>query len=91
MARKSLIVIVASMISLIGVGVWAQQQRLPWLGPPPERPQRLTLRPEVLSGENIGVRLTGTLDQNGRIQGTLVVKVNGQWVDVLSAPVGAAK
>jgi hypothetical protein len=38
----------------------------------------------VIFGENVGIRVTGPSDRTGSVQGTLVVKVNGRWVDVVS-------
>ena len=79
MARRAVIIIVASVFSLIGAGVWAQMAP----GPGTHRYQRLAIPPEVLSGENLGVRVAGGLEPDGKIKGTLVVKINGDWVDVL--------
>ena len=76
MARKS-IVLVVLVLSLISVGVWAQTRR---------DPTAPTVMPGVLlSGENVGVRVTGPSDKSGKVTGTLVVKINGQWVDVTSS------
>ena len=85
MARRLVIVVVASIISLVGVGVWAQR--------PTPHPafQRLTLPDDVRSGEDIGVRLIGAVNPDGRIKGAIVVKLNGQWVDVVPTPVGAGR
>lgn len=94
MARRLVIVVVASVLSLLGAGVWAQNRQPPILGPAaPPHPmyQHLTIPPEVLSGENLGVRVAGALDQDGKIKGTLVVKINGEWVDVLPATGSAGK
>jgi hypothetical protein len=77
MARKSILVIVVLVLSLVGVGVWAQTR---------SDPTAITVAPQVLSGENVGVRVTGPPDQNGKVPGVLVVKINGQWVDVRSSP-----
>jgi hypothetical protein len=79
MARKSILVLVlvVFVLSLVSVGVWAQTRR---------DPTAVTAVPEVLSGENVGVRVTGPSDKTGKVTGTLVVKINGQWVDVASSP-----
>ena len=61
--------------------------------PPAERPREV--RPPfaaapgpVISGAEIGVRLRGDPDaRKGTVAGNLVVKINGQWVDVV-APSG---
>lgn len=78
MARKSILVLVVTVLSLVVVGGLAQTRR------DPTAPT--TGYPEVISGDNIGIRLTGASDKNGSVQGTLVVKINGRWVDVVSSP-----
>ena len=77
MARKSILVLVAFVLSVVGVGVWAQTR---------SDPTAITVAPQVFSGENIGVRVTGPPDRNGRVPGALVVKINGDWVEVKSSP-----
>ena len=73
-----LVVLVLSLVgSLVGVGVWAQTR---------SDPTAITVAPQVLSGENVGVRVTGPPDQDGKAPGVIVVKINGQWVDVKSSP-----
>jgi len=42
----------------------------------------------VFSGDDIGIRVTGQKDANGRVPGTLVVKINGEWVDVANPVTG---
>ena len=80
MARKSILVLVVLVLSsLISVGVWAQSR---WQLITP------TDEPVVLSGENVGVRVTGPSDKSGKVAGTIVVKINGQWVDVTSSMKG---
>ena len=75
MARKSIVVLVV-WSSLFSVGVWAQTRR---------DPTAPTVVPGVLSGENVGVRVTGPSDKSGKVTGIVVVKINGQWVDVVSS------
>ena len=84
MARKSILVLIVSVLTLVGVGVLAQTRR---------DPTAPTTPPIVLSGQDVGVRVTGPTDKNGKIPGTLVVKIKGQWVDVVTSPVvvGAAE
>jgi hypothetical protein len=86
MARKASIVIAAA-IALIGISVWAQRP----LGPPaPEAPRPALgheIAGQVFSGDDLGVRVTGKVDQDGKVPGTLVVKINGQWIEV-AAPTG---
>jgi hypothetical protein len=90
MTRK--FVILASLLSVIGAGVWAQAPLTPLQIPEARRPA-LGHESAVLSGEDIGIRLTGSVDREGRIQGTLVAKINGKWVDVTPTPraVGASR
>ena len=76
MARKSILALVVLVLSLVSVGVWAQIRR---------DPTAPTIVPVVLSGENVGVRVTGPSDNSGNVTGTLVVKINGRWVDVTSS------
>ena len=40
---------------------------------------------QLLPGEDVGFRIEGT-DSSGRPIGTLMVRVDGQWVEVGSAP-----
>ena len=72
--------LVVLVLSLVGVGVWAQTERRR------SDPTAITVAPQVFSGENIGVRVTGPPDRNGRVPGALVVKINGDWVEVKSSP-----
>jgi hypothetical protein len=36
-------------------------------------------KPQVVAGPDLGLRIDG--DQNGRPVGTLVIRVNGKWVE----------
>jgi hypothetical protein len=40
--------------------------------------------PRVLSGEDIGFRVEG-IDPSGKPMGTLVIRVNGNWVEIGSS------
>jgi hypothetical protein len=40
----------------------------------------------VFSGNNVGIRVTGPKDASGRVPGKFVVKIDGQWVDVVAPP-----
>jgi hypothetical protein len=42
--------------------------------------------PDVFSGGEIGIRVTGQKGADGRVPGTLVVKIDGKWVDVVTPP-----
>jgi hypothetical protein len=77
--RKAFGVAVVVLVSLAGVVGWAQDRRVvPPQGAPP-------MSQTVLSGENVGVILTGQ-PTNGTVEGTVVVKLNGQWVRVVGGP-----
>ena len=89
MTRRFVILLVASALSFIGGGVWAQSRPGPITTTPRGIP--LTVAPEVLSGENLGVRVTGAVDQTGQVQGVLVVNINGHWVDVVLPQEGPRK
>lgn len=77
MARKAIAVVV-SVLSFAGGAVWAQSR---------QDPTAPTTVPHVIAGENVGVRVTGPPDKHGKLPGRVVVKINGQWVDVIS-PLG---
>jgi hypothetical protein len=84
MTRKSFLVLVVAVLSLVGAAVVAQTRR---------DPTAPTTPPIVLSGQDVGVRVIGPTDKSGKIPGTLVVKIKGQWVDVVTSPmvVGASE
>ena len=84
MARKIVLVVVVSVLTLVGAAVLGQTRRDPTAPTTPSI---------VLSGQDVGVRATGPTDKNGKIPGTLVVKIKGQWVDVVTSPmvVGAGE
>jgi hypothetical protein len=44
--------------------------------------QVLRSEPRVVSGSDLGFRIEGTDPRSGKPVGVLVVRVNGQWVDV---------
>jgi hypothetical protein len=85
--RNLVTLAVVWVLSLVGVAVWAQ-------GNPQGAPQTqewLTVQPAspntpVITGENIGFRPTMTPgDRPGKVSGTIVVKINGQWLEVVPA------
>jgi hypothetical protein len=76
MGRRSILVVIVTILSLGAMGVWAQTRR---------DPTAPTTAPGVISGENIGFRVTGG-STNGPVQGALVVKIDGRWVDAVSSP-----
>ena len=78
MARRSVLALVVAVVTLVSATLWAQTRR---------DPTEPTTAPIVMSGENVGIRLIGGTDKNGAVRGTLVVKIDGRWVDVVS-PLG---
>ena len=81
MAAKSiLVVLVVSALSFVGVGLWAQ---------PPQDPTSPTTVSNVYTGSNVGVRVIGGPDKNGVVQGRLMVRIDGRWVEVAGPPIVA--
>jgi hypothetical protein len=73
--RKSALIAVLWMASLVGVATFARGQAFAYR-PLPE--------PKILSGDDLGFRVTG---MHGAVPaGVLVVRINGEWVEVTSAP-----
>ena len=86
MARKTSI-IVAAAIALVGISLLAQRPLAPApLEPEPRPPLGHETAVQVLSGENVGVQVFGEPNASGKIAGTLVVKIKGQWVEVTGTP-----
>jgi hypothetical protein len=86
MAPKTSI-IVAAAFAFVGIGLLAQRPLAPAPLEPEPRPalgHETAVR--VLSGENVGVQVFGEPDTSGKIPGTLVVKIRGQWVEVTGTP-----
>jgi hypothetical protein len=83
--RKAVIVGTVWALSLVGVGLWAQVPSVehpvaPGTAVMPYGPGGL-----VLSGENIGFRVTGPV-RSGVVPGTWVVMINGEWVKATGTP-----
>jgi hypothetical protein len=64
----------AWVVSLVAAGTWGHAAG-----------QQSADTPAIVSGDDIGFRITG-MTNDGRRQGTLVVRVNGRWVDVELKP-----
>ena len=78
MARKSVVALAILVLTIISAGLWAQSR---------QDPTAITTTPRVLFGDDVGIRVTGAADKKGRVPGVLVVKINGQWIDV-ATPMG---
>ena len=76
MERKRLGLIVLWALSLIIVGALAYAQTPGQRGTTPP--------PTIISGSDLGFRVAR--QQGGRVMGTLVVRVNGEWLDAEPAP-----
>lgn len=73
--------------SLVGVGLWAQGSQGGGLTVRPAPPQ--TGRPigPIITGENIGFQqVAGPPDRPGQVTGNLLVRINGEWLEVVSPP-----
>lgn len=89
MRTRHIVVAILWTASLLGVGVWAQGGAGANQVPAPVQRPALpgATQGPVLSGENIGFQPIGPQDDpDGRLRGRFVVKVQGQWVPVYSAP-----
>jgi hypothetical protein len=71
-------------VSCFGAGLWAQGRTVGIPGGQIEEDRYKVLGHQftVFSGDDVGIRLTGQEDTTGRVPGTLVVRINGRWVDV---------
>ena len=70
--RTVVFITVVVTLSLLAVGVWAAELA------------KLDQSARVISGQHFGIRLER--EQSGVMLGTLVVQVDGQWVQVQIAP-----
>lgn len=66
MRKQLFVVLMAFVVGAAAAMAWAQP-----------RPQ-----PRIVSGDDIGFRLEGTDPQTGQPTGTLVVRIDGEWVAV---------
>jgi hypothetical protein len=71
LVRSRILVVLLWIGSLAAVAVWAQA---------PSRPE-----PRVISGSDIGYRIERT-DRTGKPVGTIVVRIDGKWVEAGFAP-----
>ena len=84
MNRRVIAVIACAwVLSLVSAALWAQSATNPVsrLG---TDPTAVTAIPSVLSGGDIGFRVTGPVDRAGKVPGVLVVKIGGRWVEAAS-------
>ena len=72
--RKRIVVVALCGASMFTAGMWIHAQTPPRPAPSQEQ------QPTVLSGNDIGFRVDTR--KGGTLVGKLVVRVNGQWVEV---------
>ncbi len=89
MRVRTVVIATAWAVSLLGVGLWAQGQDAPSIQVAPVAPA-ITPTPGsagIITGEDIGFRLApGRTDAQGRVAGHFVVRIDGQWHEIASAP-----
>jgi hypothetical protein len=83
--RTAALVAFFLVLSLVSVGVWAQDQRR-------GGPAVVAAQPPVLTGDDIGFQpiLTNEKARNGAVIGKWMVKIDGKWVETQS-PVGPVR
>ena len=74
--RARLILAFVWIVSLVAVAATANAQRSAAYTPLPE--------PKVMTGADLGFRVEGTVGD--KPAGTLVIRVNGKWVEPTSVP-----
>ncbi len=74
--RLFLGLVAAWIVSLVGVGLWAQGN--PQIVPTITEGQPIG---DVITGANLGFQRLSAQSQKGKVVGKWVVKVDGKWVD----------
>jgi hypothetical protein len=70
-------------LSLVGVGVLAQDNQPATVTPAPGTKVPSPSR-EIISGENIGFkRVVNSSDRPGQVTGQLMVKIDGTWLEIV--------
>ena len=83
MTLKAVVIVVALGLSCAGGGLLAQG-----LGPLTQGGRidgdryKVLHAVDVFAGTDVGIRITGPKDANGRVPGMFVVRIEGQWVEV---------
>jgi hypothetical protein len=77
--RKLLVVVVLCFVTLAAAGLVA------WAQAPSAKP----VPPTIISGPDLGYRMEGR--DSGRAVGTLMVKINGEWVEATVGRAGVQK
>lgn len=67
MTRKSVVVLIL-ILSVLSVAIWAQSRR---------DPTAPTVVPGVISGENVGVRVTGPSGKSGKVVAHSLLRLMG--------------
>jgi len=78
--RARVVIAILWISSLLGVGVFAQSQA---------RIDRPIPEPKVMTGGDIGFRVDGMYGEMP--SGTVVIRVNGQWVEAMVGKPGIGK
>ena len=89
--RRTLVLAIAWVVSLLGVGLWAQgigggQMVVP--GQPGQPTRALSYGEpvgDIITGDSIGFqRVVAPPNKEGRVVGKLMVKINDQWYEAAS-------
>lgn len=84
--RKVVAVALAWALSLVGAGLWAQGAQGGAVKPPRTIETGKPIG-EVITGANIGFqRIANPSDRSGQVTGRIVVKIDGEWKEVVSSP-----
>lgn len=84
--RKLAAVALAWALSLVGVGLWAQGAQGGAVKPP-RTIETGKLIGDIITGENIGFqRIASTSERSGQVTGRIMVKIDGEWREVVPAP-----
>lgn len=74
-------------VSLVGVGVWAQGSQSEKLTVVPMPRQTGIPIGQIITGDNIGFQqVAGPPDRPGQVTGNILVRIDGQWYEVVSPP-----
>lgn len=85
MSRRTIVSLATAWIlSLVGVGLWAQSRDQTAPRPVPSIEYGESYGP-IIGGENIGFqRVAGPRDPAGKITGRILIRVDGEWLELQS-------